>query len=753
MSQSQGLESSDYRTGLRVEASPAPIRWAENLLNLLSDSDGVELFQQYLTSEGLVEQIDFWFACEGLKKLTDTSKIQKLVKVIYKTYLKNRLVPISEATHNELSQRIGDKCDVHVFDTAQKETEEIMARSTYINFLKSPLYLEYLSSYISSTGSPRKFPPPEGPAKYPSDHSSEGSEDEAEGAGGSPSPPGAGRPSSSLGDVVGAVGGTAASPQKNSSAPTSATNTLPLTRGALLATQERRVIESLDKGNESYLRTLSVNRAQNPYHARYASYTNVSRQDSELQSLSSDARTDDTYSQSGASQCSRDWYPHRMSRSHQKRLQRLMRENANLNRDPFPSNAIIPRTQRMNLKEGEQRLLNPKEFAEVLIYKLTILKQEREAQERVQETFRRMKEESPGMTEKEIHRVHALSSLPPGLLDLALKEKCSRDDPDQSILDAHVSRVWEDSSHPSPAAVVSPLRQPSPPEVRRAKPPISGKPHSSLPRGHRFKPGSRTVRDYIDSGSQIYGVAPAGLPPSHPARSRSIPDSIAKAFLHRGGPMSGPRSGTGPGRPHSPSMPSSSMKPGMSEATLGTDSGVSVVSDTAPVSSKDKSVFKGAFTVGRERSRVLSWMSVSKFGGNSGAADNSRSSSISHKAAQSKGSSPRGSRRGPSSKARSQMGVPGEESASAANGDHVIVGMVFCDEKVPYRFKVPGKKLTLKNFKLYLPKKGNYRFFFKRDDLEFGTGGVIQEEVLDDNQVLPLWEGKVFATVRAVDPS
>jgi DIX domain len=34
----------------------------------------------------------------------------------------------------------------------------------------------------------------------------------------------------------------------------------------------------------------------------------------------------------------------------------------------------------------------------------------------------------------------------------------------------------------------------------------------------------------------------------------------------------------------------------------------------------------------------------------------------------------------------------------------------FCDEDVPYRIKIPGKSpLTLRQFKDFLPKKGNYR--------------------------------------------
>lgn len=33
----------------------------------------------------------------------------------------------------------------------------------------------------------------------------------------------------------------------------------------------------------------------------------------------------------------------------------------------------------------------------------------------------------------------------------------------------------------------------------------------------------------------------------------------------------------------------------------------------------------------------------------------------------------------------------------------------FCDEEVPYRTRIPGTSPTLRQFKDYLPKKGNFR--------------------------------------------
>lgn len=82
--------------------------------------------------------------------------------------------------------------------------------------------------------------------------------------------------------------------------------------------------------------------------------------------------------------------------------------------------------------------------------------------------------------------------------------------------------------------------------------------------------------------------------------------------------------------------------------------------------------------------------------------------------------------------------------------DSTIAVFNFCEETLPYLSKIPGRAITLRQFKECLPKKGVYRFFFKAecDDLDIG---VIQEEITDDNVVLPLWEGKIMAQVKLVD--
>jgi axin 1 len=45
----------------------------------------------------------------------------------------------------------------------------------------------------------------------------------------------------------------------------------------------------------------------------------------------------------------------------------------------------------------------------------------------------------------------------------------------------------------------------------------------------------------------------------------------------------------------------------------------------------------------------------------------------------------------------------------AEGSDFTTVVFSFCDEQFPYRTKIPGRAITLRQFKEYLPKKGSYR--------------------------------------------
>ncbi|RWS09549.1 hypothetical protein B4U79_01588, partial [Dinothrombium tinctorium] len=75
--------------------------------------------------------------------------------------------------------------------------------------------------------------------------------------------------------------------------------------------------------------------------------------------------------------------------------------------------------------------------------------------------------------------------------------------------------------------------------------------------------------------------------------------------------------------------------------------------------------------------------------------------------------------------------------------DILTVGYRFAEDEVPYVKKLQGcHSLTLAQFKqLIPPRKGPSSFYFRKESNEFGTGYVM-EEIFDDNEFLPIIEGK-----------
>ncbi|VDP35916.1 unnamed protein product [Soboliphyme baturini] len=93
----------------------------------------------------------------------------------------------------------------------------------------------------------------------------------------------------------------------------------------------------------------------------------------------------------------------------------------------------------------------------------------------------------------------------------------------------------------------------------------------------------------------------------------------------------------------------------------------------------------------------------------------------------------------------------GSNSSSSSTQDHISVGYFLPNESTPYVTKFSGRQITLKQFKQLVPRKGNFRYFFQCASDELGTG-MVQREVIDENEVLPLWEGnKIVAKIVCID--
>lgn len=66
----------------------------------------------------------------------------------------------------------------------------------------------------------------------------------------------------------------------------------------------------------------------------------------------------------------------------------------------------------------------------------------------------------------------------------------------------------------------------------------------------------------------------------------------------------------------------------------------------------------------------------------------------------------------PTSSSHHTNSLPRSTIHEQSNDEYTYAVYRFGDEKIPYRAKIPGKQLTLKHFKEYLPKKGNFRYCF-----------------------------------------
>ncbi|XP_048507486.1 axin isoform X2 [Athalia rosae] len=688
---------------------PACLRWARNLHSLLQDPEGMELFRKYLDQEGRphAEPLNFWYACEGLKNQHQPDMIHQLVKLIYRRFFLNSQLPVPEDVRKEANRRVKEgRVDGKVFDNVQIEVERLINETTYPNFLKSEMYLQYVQCYqnpdsgsSTSSSSSREMSVSCGPSLLPTLH--EDSEFIS-----------SVHTSHSASETPGEL----------------RAGELRLTRDVLMATQQTRAMELRPKPEAYAGDGMSIGRQ-------------------------------------------------RSSKKQYMRQCRAMKESASLNRDPMVHYTVIPRTQR--LPRDQTRSLKPEIFAQVLIEKLETVKRARETQEKLDRHLQ----------ESEMIGADATSEPPTGgprtLADAIREKLLIEDDSDQAILDQHVSRVWSDLTPSRSPGMASP--RPHSPDRRRGL--LHNYPHQRPYKQRKekdvfstFSADSGNIHDFPE-GSDLLGAGSMSSLGSHLPKSKSIPsdyaDSLHKQDLYL-------QCHDQRFRRSDLCRRSGSTKKSMTELT---DSGVSVVSDAPPLgASKD--------------SRLLSWLKDSdkksdskhsrhgkKYGSRSGSLERASRDTWGvpaqpfvadpgmpplpqpHTATQLEEARRRlmeedrargGSRqRYPNSGKLSCEPTNLNPSCIQSNqstlrksrqdpADFTTVVFSFCDEQVPYRTKIPGHNITLKQFKDYLPKKGSYRYFFKTacKDLDMK---VIQEEITNDSEVLPLWEGKVMAQVKALE--
>lgn len=701
------------------ESPPAFTRWAEKLSNLLEDGDGAELFKRFVELEGEEHsnRLKFYFACEGLKQQCDPEKVTQLIGAIYRKFLKraprDSKLYVGDQMRNMI--KAGLKNDTHmiltpdIFDQMQSDVAMIIGRTTYPNFLQSDLYLQYVQNMQTSSGS---------------------------GSGGASCVsiplglPTAGASSSSAGAISSMTSSSSTSEliSHSSSAlptlhedselvnadsieqlygatgPAVAGSSISVTSGVSgsasssssnIASNKPAMTLTKDALMATQRRRLEM-RPPGPHgysvYTNYASYNPVSRRDSELASLSSGRTDSDTMS---LSSISTDGRPHSQRRQHNRHHtsieRRLMNENASANKEPDLF-AIIPRTHR----HAELSKPIPKEeFVSQLMSKLEFLKQEQEKGELVHKKLLEVEQSEKSQSNK--------------LLADAIRQKFPVDDNDndQDILDQHVSRVFSDLTPNRSPGTMSPC-----PNISRA-------------RRHElsvFPGGSMSAQSSMRHSKS--------MPESHPLNMMGPPAQPLPRKLNNKWP------------------------------SVNTDSGISLFSTDTLTKYSNKDMQSMSTSSSRPLSRTMhadmSVMNTAILLQESSRRledETRRSKRYQHplppNVIQSMPLQPPPLPPPAASIPLVPPPIPAKPQSSMT--EFTVVVYSFCDEEVPYRIKIPGSHPpTLKQFKDYLPKKGNYRFFFKTrcDDLE---NPIIQEEINNDSETLPLFEGKVMGTVKPSD--
>lgn len=128
-----------------------PRCWDEDIVHVLEDLEGANLFKKYLEERQLKHFYDFYFICNGFKNMVKESapmaKLLKIVKLTYERYIKKGHAQCLESLNEDVRSAIGgktgaDTIDITIFDAAQQQALDFLRQTTFKSFLESDTYLK-----------------------------------------------------------------------------------------------------------------------------------------------------------------------------------------------------------------------------------------------------------------------------------------------------------------------------------------------------------------------------------------------------------------------------------------------------------------------------------------------------------------------------------------------------------------------------------------------------------------------------------
>lgn len=416
----------------------------ESLRLLLEDVEGVKVFRQFVDEERGSSALEFWLACRGLKKVIaeeqdhgSSDRARNLARVIFKMLVKGTKLDLSPELKQSICERlkrggVGDG----VYDDAVIYVERLLSDVFYPEFVKSEAYLRYAQSKVDSP-SPRTV-------------SSDSSECSSV------------RPMSSL------LLPTVHEDEELNYDDVVRQKTPTVSRNIQFKEESEKAegfrFSKILKGANDRTRLLS------PSSVPSAPVGSV--QDSELQSLSSDALTDDTISLTDSSLDGRGDHSSFNNKFIFKKQMTAMRRNADANHTTNLNQQYGPdRFQLSTMKEKSMAEKEPEKFAALLTERLLgvhVVGGETNTNERTHPTCKNVEKQSEIVRENVVDVSKLTSSLPFSAIIAAMSSSEDADDDNaQSILESHMLRVFAGSSGQTPEHQPSPGRH-SPPDPHAA---------------------------------------------------------------------------------------------------------------------------------------------------------------------------------------------------------------------------------------------------------------------------------------------
>lgn len=750
-----GLESDEEKLaplGFEPEGSAASTpqceRWPTSLSDVLTDCQGFICFYQFLRQENSEILLDFWKACVCFKRMAPTSpETRTTAKAIFQKFISAGscdVLEIRECTKNKIAQHINDQpVDCELFEEALSEIMAYLKNDHYPRFMNTSLYKECVQS---GGESPKdicdRFP--QQTARFHGGYLPTLPEEKV------------------LGFQEIEDGGDRFEFEQHRNK-----SLRRLSRCGKKSGSDERNARCLLHSQ------LPMKRILSEYH--YPTAPMGSRIESENQSLSSDAMTEDTLSltdgaltDDASSRCSGG--RHRCS---------SRKKASDYRHDGMSSMPFIPRTQRIPKEARHPLASNPIEFAKLLTEKLEKVKLEQDLQEReARNLIAHSEEPKKSILQQAIEA--SSNKVPLSKIAMSVIPEVVTSYKDQYPFENASSGVKGSATSTSVAAEAantytqSNLPQQAPKSkssTAESKEMALNPQPSGTSKGNNvweMQPSRRRDEDipfltvnhhrimqWMEEGEQAQQGSPRDLKESkHSRHHSSAGRNTSKSS--RQSTTSSLRQSDKSSR-HLPTQPIAS-DPLMPPLPVPHPS--SVLEETKRILQMEvKEGERRSKHHPRQRSGGMSETSSHR-GRNSASSNVSTVDFTDHKHAPGisndralsvAGSSMLSSVSHCDSMSKDSGFTGSVKKCKDRDRNEIVVTYFLWGEPIPYRTTLPGRCVTLGQFKTLLPpRKGSYRFYFKRST-EDGDCEVVYEEVKDDSVVLPTFDGKVVGKVERVD--